>query len=93
MKDGKLSSPAMESTTKSNVLKVVRTSVFSNINYHSILYIRIVYKSKKLKFFSKFSVQVQVFYTVMGRAHKNLVSKVPKVTVNHIDLRKISTFR
>ena len=32
--------------TKSDVLKVFRIAVFSNINYHSIEYIRIVYKSK-----------------------------------------------
>ena len=45
----------MESTTKSTVLKVFRIAVFSNISYHSIEYIRIVYKSKKWKFLEIFS--------------------------------------
>ena len=45
-KDGKLSSPAMDSTTKNSVLKVFRIVAFNSINYHSIEYIHIVYKSK-----------------------------------------------
>ena len=36
----------MECTTKNNALKVFRVAVFSKINYYSIEYIRIVYKSK-----------------------------------------------
>ena len=46
----------MENTTKSNVLKVLRIAVFSNVNYHY------VYESK---FFNKFSVQVKSFSTMM----------------------------
>ena len=62
-KTGKLSSHVMESTTESNNLKVFRIAVFSNINDHSIEYIRIVHKSiyllkYLLNFFSKFSVQL-----------------------------------
>ena len=36
----------MKSITKSNVFKVFRIAVISNINYNSIEYIRIVYKNK-----------------------------------------------
>ena len=43
-----------------------------------------------LKFFSKFSVQVLAL-AQWWTAHNNLVSKVTKVTVDHIDLRKISS--
>ena len=57
IKDGKLSSPAMESTTKSNVLKVFRIAVFSNINYDSIEHLRIVYKTKIfIKTFQQFFI-------------------------------------
>ena len=36
----------MKSITKSNVFKVFRIAVISNINYNSNEYIRIVYKNK-----------------------------------------------
>ena len=36
----------MKSITKSNVFKVFRIAVISNINYNSIEYIRTVYKNK-----------------------------------------------
>ena len=45
-KDTKLPRPAMERSTKNNVLKVFRIAVFSNINYHSIENIHIKYKDK-----------------------------------------------
>ena len=58
-KTGKLSSHVMESTTESNNLKVFRIAVFSNINDHSIEYIRIVHKSiYLLKYLLKFFQQV-----------------------------------
>ena len=53
--------------TKSDVLKVFRIAVFSNINYHSIEYICIVYKSKifmeisQQVFSTNTSFRIQVF--------------------------------
>ena len=84
-----LSSPTMKSTIKGNGLKVFRIAVFRNVSYKSIEQIRIVYKSKIfIKIFQQF-FGTSVSFQHIDRAHQNLVPKVPKVTVNHIDLRKI----
>ena len=56
----------MDSTNKSNVLKVFRAAILSNINYHSIEYILIGYKSKIfVKIFQ------QVFSTSTDFQHKD----------------------
>ena len=49
----------MDSTNKSNVLKVFRFAILSNINYHSIEYILIGYKSKTF---------VKIFHQVFSKS-------------------------
>ena len=82
----------MDSTNKSNVLKVFRVAILSNINYHSIEYILIGYKKQNIceNFSSGFQYKYR-FSAQRWTANKNFASKVPRVTINHIDLRKISS--